>query len=232
MPLFIKGYIKNYIKNLFLLHYPKCCIDVNDNDNNDLNEYGNLLKSFSLLSNNRAQQIDYAKKIFNILNIFYDENEIIKYVDTYNNIKRERDELIINNHLICCGSNLDQISQLSDDNNKMWGSKSQYLYGYICHDIFKTHEINLPIFMCSALNPTGGICGPGNMVLYNGDIKDPIMVHSCIHDASGYCYNYHRLGLGYNYLNTFFALPTKSPLSCQIMGIYMCRKIKNKINKK
>ena len=92
--------------------------------------------------------------------------------------------------------------------------------------IFKENNINLPPFMCCALNPTGGICGPGNLSLYNGKIDSPIIIHSCIHDTSGYCYIYHNIGNGYNYLNTYFALPKYFINSCQIMGILTCYYIK------
>ena len=82
--------------------------------------------------------------------------------------------------------------------------------------------------MCCALNPTGGICGAGNSSLYQGTVNSSLIVHSCLHDASGYCKCYHGIGKGYNYLGTIFALPTKSPMSCQIMGILTCKAAKRR----
>ena len=101
-------------------------------------------------------------------------------------------------------------------------SKRQYLYGYVCSYLLKSNDINIEPFMCIALNPTGGICGSGNQSLYRGKIQSPLIVHSCVHDASGYCYTYHKLGKGYNYLGTYFAFPTRFPMSCQLMGIFRC----------
>lgn len=226
----------DYIKSLFIMEYPKCCSDWDGSDNEyEINEYGQLLKHFASISNNLDQQVEYVRKIIDIIEEKYDDDEIINHITNYNNIKKVRKERIKNNiqsGCFCCSDGLDPIPNLSHDNDEVWGSKRQYLYGYVCRDIFKDNNIHLPVFMCSTLNPTGGICGPGNNSLYQGTVNSHMIVHSCMHDASGYCYNYHKIGYGYNYLDTFWALSTSSPLSCQIMGISTCLKIKNKIDKK
>lgn len=225
----------SYIESLFTLQYPKCCSDWDGPDSDDeINEYGQLLKHFASISNNLDQQVEHVKKIVDILEEKYNDEEIKIFIINYNNIKKGRKERIRNSAQpgCCCSDELDPVPNLSHDNDEVWGSKRQYLYGYVCCDIFKNNNLHLPAFMCSALNPTGGICGPGNTSLYRGTVNSHMIVHSCMHDASGYCYNYHKIGQGYNYLDTFWALSTSSPMSCQIMGISTCLKIKNRIEKK
>jgi hypothetical protein len=224
----------DYIKRLFTFNFPTCCSDWNDPDGNDtINNYGSLLKSFVSVTNNIDEQMIHARKINHALNTNYNDFELCTMVDTYNQIKQRRKQAIKDAVASSCCSwcnSLTSVPNLSADNDEVWGSKRQYMYGHICSDIMKQHNIVLSPFLCSALNPTGGICGPGNTSLYTGMVNDPMIVHSCMHDASGYCYNYHNIGLGYNYLNTWFALPTHMPMSCQIMGIWTCSDVKKNIN--
>merc|ERR1712227_78677 len=159
------------------------------------------------------------KKINEMLGNQYNEERLRDMVSTYNELKSERKNIVRTSSTTSFICPLTPVPNLSSDNDEVWGSKRQYLYGYVCSEILKSKKnVDIAPFLCTALNPTGGICGPGNQSLYKGSVTDPLIVHSCIHDASGYCYNYHKTGLGYNYLNTFFALPTSMPMSCQFMG--------------
>lgn len=215
----------SFIKNLFSMNYPVCCSEWSDPNSNDtINDYGILLKRFVAITNDTAKQLKYAKKINDTTKTKYEDSKIEEMITTYNKLKTERKENIKKSQASSWfgyGA-LTSVPTLSNDNDEVWGSKRQYLYGKVCSDIMKQNNIELSPFMCSALNPTGGICGAGNQSLYKGEISSPMIVHSCIHDASGYCYNYHNMGLGYNYLSTRFALPTYLPMSCQMMGIYTC----------
>jgi hypothetical protein len=221
-----------FIKNLFTQNFPSCCSNWNNLDNNNtINDYGLLLKSFSNITNNSIEQMDCAKKINNILDTKYEDAKLENFVATFNNLKLNRKNTIkeSNNSYFSWFNTLPPVPNLSNDNDEVWGSKRQYLYGQVCSEIMKKNNIDLPPFLCSALNPTGGICGAGNQSLYTGNASDPVIVHSCIHDASGYCYNYHKMGVGYNYLNTWFALPTFMPMSCQMMGIWTCWSVKQSV---
>lgn len=75
------------------------------------------------------------------------------------------------------------------------GSTASLRYGKMVGDHF---GIN-PVFG-AMLNPTGGIVGPSNTQLYDGDPDDPIVKHGIAHDAAGYLLNYHGDGPGYDYL--------------------------------
>ena len=68
------------------------------------------------------------------------------------------------------------------------------------------------------MNPTGGIVGPGNVSIFNGDMNDPLVCHAIVHDACGYLTTYHKTGPGYNYLNVCSIFSTSSPLCCQFEG--------------
>jgi hypothetical protein len=224
---------ENYIKDLFNLKFPKYCSDWTDAIPNDLNEYGNLLHKFDSKRNNLNDQHDIARMICLQLEEEYSDEQLTTYIKKFNEIKKQRD-LIIESDKGCLyyllKNNINDIPTLSEENKGGWGSKKQYLYGYICQYIFKKNNIDLPIFLCSLLNPTGGICGPGNFNIYNGSVNSPIIIHSAIHDAAGYCYNYHNIGPGYNYLGKWFELSTSSPLSGQVSGLEMCIKINLKLN--
>jgi hypothetical protein len=221
---------KTYIKHLFELKFPSCCKDWIGSNSNMSNEYGELLKKFNSNRNSFDDQIDFARMISIKLEEKYTDEELKIFVETYNQIKKKRDDLIDSSDGCCsfmCG--LKEVSMLSEDNNEAWGSKKQYLSGYVCKHIFKNYGINLPVFLFCLLNPTGGITGPQNIVFCNKSTDYPITVHSAIHDACGYCYNYHNMGPGYNYIGTCFALCTSSPMSCQIMGIKTCQEIASSV---
>ena len=225
----------DYIKNLFDFKFPDCCNEW-DNGQASINthRYAFLLKSFVNSTSNFDEQIKYANSIKEILKLNYTDDEFVDMIKLYNKLIDERQQIIEQSKLSCCSfwTSLDNIPNLSEENKDLWGSKRQYLFGQVCSDIIKYNKnINLHPFLCSALNPTGGICGPGNTEIYAGSINDSVVIHSCIHDASGYLYNYHQMGLGYNYVNTYFSFPTSSPLSCQIAGTLFCSFVKYSMKK-
>ena len=114
------------------------------------------------------------------------------------------------------------VPNLNADNSIYWGSIRQLKCGYcIIQTLGKSWDPSLGCL----LNPTGGLVGAGNRTIYKGDHLDALVLHGIVHDAGGYCYNYHATSPGYNYLGTWFTLfPTKSPMSCQIRGIYWWKK--------
>jgi len=229
----MKLFSTDFIKSLYNFAFPKCCDDwCNSDSDNKTNEYGMLLKSFTAMSDIN-EQINYAKKINDKLETKYEETQIKTMINTYNKLKKERKQAI-EDSITCCNfcmwfGALTPVPTLSLDNDEVWGSKRQYLYGKVCSDILAENKIELAPFMCSALNPTGGIAGAENQAIYKGNVTDFINIHSCMHDASGYCYNYHKIGKGYNYLDSWFALPRSSPMSCQIAGLWKCWRVKCKL---
>lgn len=216
----------DFIKSMFQFKFPDLCSDWSECKlNHELNDFAKHLKEFS----NGINELDNAKKIYKLLGEDISDNKVKQQVLLYNNLKQERKKTIIeyNNKYIF---KLSPIVNLSSDNDEIWGSKRQYLSGYVMSEIFKNNNITLPPFMCCALNPTGGICGPGNLSMYKGNIDSSLIIHSCMHDASGYCYLYHNIGNGYNYLNSYIALPRYICNSGQLSGIlttYYCKKCLN-----
>jgi len=220
------GITSLFIQGLYRLEYPVCCSDWHTPiEREELGGYGILLKKFSLAVE-EGKQLRHAFGLNEYLGNTYTEEEVEGSLRTYNRYREERKARIRDSQ-----SNwfqkLGSVPGVSVDNDDVWGSKRQYLYGYVCSEIMRQNNTNMIPYMCSALNPTGGICGAGNKSLYSGTIDSPVIMHSCIHDASGYCYTYHELGRGYNYLGTYFALPSRYPMSCQMMGIYRCWRAKS-----
>ena len=204
-----------FVNNLFKFKFPVLCTNWKEPTLNfDTNILGDCIKELSY----GKDELENSIKISVYLNENYTEEELISYLDTFNKLKNERRKRIIesqNNFF----NKLSPILYLSSDNKEVWGSKRQYLSGYIISLILNEDNIKLPPFMCCALNPTGGICGPGNNSIYTGNIYSPLIIHACMHDASGYCYLYHGIGNGYNYFGTYLDLPTKSSFSGQYMGV-------------
>lgn len=146
-----------------------------------------------------------------------DMSEWTKQYQRYLEIIKERNLYISKN------PKLQNIVTLSEENFYMWGSHRQLKFGVVVLD---TLEENLHPVFGALLSPTGGIVGPSNTNLYIGDTSSEYVMHGIVHDAGGYCYNYHNKGPGYNYLNTKFTLfPTHSCLSNQIWGILTWKKI-------
>ena len=169
----------------------------------------------------KEKQLKHALAINQMIGNVYTEEDVELSLNEYLKLLNQRRETLKQSQGHWYGS-LSVVPGMSMDNDHIWGSKRQYLYGSIVSEIFGDKDIKIVPFMCVALNPTGGICGSGNNVLYNGSLDSVLTIHSCIHDASGYCYTYHGIGHGYNYLNTWLALPTGFALSCQLMGLLWC----------
>lgn len=96
-------------------------------------------------------------------------------------------------------------------NDKM-ASPSQMRFGEIVGD-----KLDIDPVFGALLSPTGGLVGPGNTAI---DLNDSATgVHGAVHDASGYLYNYHDKGDGYDYLGTD-GRDTSDPYSGQRNGIH------------
>jgi len=117
---------------------------------------------------------------------------------------------------------LDDVPNLKSSKWNFWGSIKQLHCGKLISDsINEKYSYNLHPIWGSLLNPTGGIVGAGNNELINMRWNSFISLHGCVHDACGYLFNYHNIGCGYNYLNTYWTLfPKSSPMSCQFAGIW------------
>jgi hypothetical protein len=111
-----------------------------------------------------------------------------------------------------------------------WGSYQQFLFGKYVVDALNSHFNKKlhPIWGC-LLSPTGGIVGQGNDEVISGIYSHFACMHAYPHDASGYIYNYHKLGnSGYNYLDTWMTLfPKNKGMSCQVAGLNFWRKMCN-----
>lgn len=125
-------------------------------------------------------------------------------------------------------SKLSEIPKLKKSRWNLWGSYRQFIFGKCVVDVLNQEygcELH-PIWGC-LLSPTGGIIGYANMQLLERKWNSYISLHSCVHDAGGYLYNYHNFkNTSYNYLNTWMTLfPGRSPMSCQFAGLRCWKKI-------
>ncbi len=111
---------------------------------------------------------------------------------------------------------LEPIDQLLPTQSDFMGSNWQLRYGKIVGDQFGID----PVFG-AMLNPTGGMVGPGNKGLAPDAwyMPTPVAYHGAYHDATGYLFNYHKTGPGYNYMNSPIGLSTDNPLAGQGTGI-------------
>lgn len=126
-----------------------------------------------------------------------------------------------------CWFKLSDVETLNKSKWNMWGSYKQFMFGKCVVDTLnKEHNYNLhPMWGC-LLNPTGGIVGAGNQELISKCWNSYISMHACVHDSGGYLYNYHGLGPGYNYLNTWITFfPSSSPMACQFSGLRFWKKL-------
>lgn len=101
---------------------------------------------------------------------------------------------------------------LSGGNSGFMGSNTQMRYGQVVGDAFGID----PVFG-ALLNPTGGLVGPGNFVVFPGG-DNPVGYHGVVHDAAGYLHTYHDAGPGYNYLGAE-PFSNSNPLTGQVSGI-------------
>eukprot|EP01138_Halocafeteria_seosinensis_P012607 gb/GECG01012881.1/.p1 GENE.gb/GECG01012881.1/~~gb/GECG01012881.1/.p1 ORF type:complete len:238 (+),score=26.07 gb/GECG01012881.1/:1-714(+) len=155
--------------------------------------------------------------------------EFLEQYDVYKRLLSVRQEHIESSWL------MENVKTLADENWILWGSYRQFLSGKCITDALnEKHNVDLhPVWGCLLL-PTGGIIGPGNWRLHNwlpkGKCTPAVAFHTCVHDASGYLLKYHRLGPGYNYLNTWGTLfPTQVSFSTQVAGIrYWCKLLRRR----
>ena len=117
---------------------------------------------------------------------------------------------------------LGQVPNLEKSKWNFWGSIKQLQSGKCIIDcINKEYGYDMHPIWGSLLNPTSGIVGAGNNELINRNWNSYISLHGCVHDACGYLINYHCIGPGYNYLESYWTcFPKTSPMSCQFYGLY------------
>ena len=167
-------------------------------------------------------------EVENILHNIYDTLELkISFQDfhyqyeSYLRILSQREERIDasqNNWWYKLG----EVPNLKKTKWNFWGSIKQLQSGKCIADCLnKEYGCNLHPIWGSLLNPTSGIVGAGNNELINRDWDSYVSLHGCVHDACGYLINYHKIGPGYNYLETYWTFFGKtSPMSCQFYGLY------------
>ncbi|TWU04894.1 Ig-like domain-containing protein [Stieleria varia] len=106
----------------------------------------------------------------------------------------------------------DEIENLATRHERFAATETQLRYGTVVGAAFGID----PVFG-AALNPTGGLVGPGNVAYDSG--SNVLSYHGTVHDAAGYLFNYHNAGPGYDYLGLEDDLETSSPLAGQRTGI-------------
>ena len=221
---------KEFIASVYDLVYPEGVLDWVEGETTlegvetareEIGELGVLLKKFTLAVD-AAKQVRHARVLQQRLGTYNGEAKLETFLRTYRRLLEARRERVRASQRGWWWDRIGAVPNVSVDNDGVWGSKRQYMYGWVTSRFLEASGITLEPFLCMALNPTGGICGAGNGSLYRGSVESALIVHSCVHDASGYLYRYHGLGRGYNYLGTWFALPSGWAMSCQVMGIYRC----------
>ena len=164
---------------------------------------------------------DILEEIYNILKLDYSFETFYKEYMIYLRLIINRENRIERTKNKRCCKKLSQIPTLDRSKWNMWGSYKQFIFGKCVVDAFNEkycYKLH-PIWGC-LLSPVGGIIGSGNYEIISKEWNTYISLHSCVHDASGYLYNYHGIGYGYNYLETWLTFfRTSSPLSCQFAGL-------------
>lgn len=189
-------------------------------------DLGYLMKQLKESNHNDPIVNDLLIKIYDILELDYTFEKFQQEYMIYLRLLVDREDVIQQGKGCFC-KKLNDIPTLNKSKWNMWGSHKQFIFGKCLVDVLNLeHDYSLhPIWGC-LLSPTGGIIGYANNELIEKKWDSYISLHSCVHDATGYLYNYHNLGCGYNYLHTYFTLfPTSSPFSCQFMGLRFWRKI-------
>lgn len=69
-----------------------------------------------------------------------------------------------------------------------------------------------------AMNPTGGLIGPGSTILRHLDGIDSLKRHALRHDATGFLVNRFGVGPGYGSKTSFIGRESTDPLAGQIYG--------------
>lgn len=214
-----------------MIKYFKCLfnnLDISGSHNSVIElrgELGFLMKQLKESNHNDPIVDKLLHNIYNTLQLKYSYEEFYQEYLLYLRLLSDRAELIDNSRG-CLWNKLGDIPNLEKKRWNMWGSYKQFLFGKCVVDVlnceygYKLH----PIWGC-LLSPTGGIIGYGNNELIERRWDSYMSLHSCVHDAGGYLYNYHKIGNGYNYLNTWMTLfPRYSPFSCQIAGLRFWKK--------
>lgn len=122
-----------------------------------------------------------------------------------------------------------KIFKLHLSNEGMWGSRRQWAYSEVVSRLLAHFGVTEPgndlhpVFAIM-LNPSGGIAGSGNLSFLTGDMHEPMIIHSVVHDAYGYVGCFHNVGPGYNYLAIKSIFKDKSPLVCQLPGVEETRR--------
>lgn len=182
---------------------------------------GYLMKQLKESQHNTEIVDELLEKIHKEMKLDYELESFKEEYKIYLRLLVDRQELI-NTSSSCFGFfKLKGIRSLNKENWNMWGSYKQFLFGtYVVDALNKNYNYKLhPIWGC-LLNPTGGIIGGGNNTILRSQWNSGISLHACAHDAGGYLYRYHKLGPGFNYLNTWLTVfPKWSQYSCQLYGI-------------
>jgi hypothetical protein len=150
-----------------------------------------------------------------------------RYLSQYLEIKRQRDEFVIENNLAKSNTrffkrsfkrSLDPVSDIDKKYDDYWGSDEQLKFGCIVISSLDDMRDMDPVFG-SLLYPIGGF----SKILLNKKEKygaESVILHNITHDAAGYLYRYHAVGPGYNYIrSSFTCFPTSSPKSNNMVGL-------------
>ncbi len=185
-------------------------------------ELGFLMKTLNESDHNKDVS-ELLCEIYTILKLKYPVKDFEKEYFIYLRLIVDREDKIDAN-TYC--KRLKLVESLSRNKWNHWGSFKQFIFGRCIVDAlnvqfgYKLH----PIWGC-LLSSTGGVTGPGSTELISKRWDSYMSLHSCVHDAAGYLYNYHGLGPGYNYLRIRWTIfPTSSPMSCQYSGLRFWKK--------
>lgn len=188
---------------------------------------GYYMKQLKDSEHNDDKVYELLEKIYKEMKLDYDFEEFKEEYKIYLRLLADREDLIYKGkYWSYCDyifeNRLEQPENLDKYKWNYWGSYKQFIFGkYVTDALNEYYGYKLHPIWGALLSPTGGIVGTSNKELYSGSWNDPICMHGCVHDASGYLYLYHNIGnIGYNYLETRWTLfPRISPLSCQYTGI-------------
>ena len=129
----------SWTKSLFNFKYPTCC-----NNSDTINEFGIVLKKFSL-SVDKEKQLKHALAINQMIGNVYTEEDVELSLNEYLKLLNQRRETLKQSQghhgslSVVPGMSMTMIT---------WGSKRQYLYGSIVSEIFGDKDIKIVPFMC------------------------------------------------------------------------------------
>jgi hypothetical protein len=111
------------------------------------------------------------------------------------------------------------IPELDTDKFKDFaGSASQLRYGKYVGEV-----LGIDATLAAALNPTGGLVGPGNDG-FEAIPEELVGLHGEMHDAAGYLKTYQDIGPGYSYIDPFEKIGDMmnfTPMNGQSSGVDM-----------